>query len=180
MTEIHHNESMDMRAAQGGRYGKTGIRVRTQKNTQDSDQSVVFIFDAHGRTRFCSNPSAFVADGNEVVDLPISMLLPDLPLRENTPGYNIAYVRLAFCDGQWKQHTIRTADNQLHAAEICLKPIPLDRNFCLVGLVRLQKTDEMRQKSVARRFDLPDIARLAILTGGDHGNGNGNWQRQVA
>lgn len=179
MNEAHHNDAIEMLATSGVRHSKPGVRVRGHKNTRANDQGVVFIFDAHGRTRFCSDPSAFVAKGGDVVNTPISLLLPDLPLRENTPGYNIAYVRLAFCDGQWQQHAIRTADDRLQPAEICLKPIPLDRNFCLVGLVRLQHADEMRHPSAAVHTGLPNMASLASIIGGDRGD-RSNWQRQVA
>lgn len=111
--------------------------------TARRSDDAMFLFDARGYARFCSSPGRFSAETGESGDgITISGLIPDLPLRETTPGYNIAYVKFSFAEKPWQRHHIRMADRQLHPADICLKSIPLGHGYCLLGLVRLHEAHE--------------------------------------
>jgi hypothetical protein len=88
-------------------------------------EKTIFILDVRGRIQFCSAPSLFAgADGN-LLGHSIMHLVPTLPLREDTLGYNIAYVRFSFSKDQWQSHTVRTANGFLQDADVSLRPIPL-------------------------------------------------------
>lgn len=102
----------------------------------DADPKTVFILDARGRIQFCSDSAIFAGNENSLLGHPITSLVPGLPLREATPGYNIAYVRFSYEGGQWHRYAVRTAAGSLQEAHVSLKPIPLERGYCLLSVIR--------------------------------------------
>lgn len=105
--------------------------------SEEKSREVFCIFDACGCARFCSDPHVFAKNSNDTRQLSLCELLPGLPLRPTTPGYNIAYVRLNFPHNIWQTHTVHTASAGQQQAELCLKPVPLGRGYCLLGRFRL-------------------------------------------
>lgn len=57
--------------------------------------------DAHGDIRTCNSPAAELlgVSGQDLHGRPITALIPALPLRRNTTGYNLAYVGLWYANG---------------------------------------------------------------------------------
>lgn len=123
----------------------------------ESGAKTVLILDARGRIQFCSDPSPFASPDSNLSGHSIICLVPTLPLREATPGYNIAYVRFSFSAEPWHRHAVRTASGLLREADISLKPIPLERGYCLLGLIRLRVPLNAEKSSVARmRRSVPE------------------------
>lgn len=119
-------------------------------------KKVMFVLDARGRIQYWSTPESLSNAGNALLGQPIRHLVPHLPLRDKTPGYNIAFARLSFAEDQWLPYHVRMADTSLHPAEIHLKTIPLERGFCLLGLARLQEQE--RYSGVGAHALLMDFA----------------------
>jgi len=72
--------------------------------------SATLILDVRGRIQFCSRAvaSVFGRDMTNLLDQPITVLVPDLPIRAQTPGYNVAYASFWFSDRKW--HRFRATD----------------------------------------------------------------------
>lgn len=62
------------------------------------------ILDIRGHIRFCSAPvgQLFGCDVSHLMGVSINMLIPGIPLRTQTPGYNLAYVSFCASDGEWR------------------------------------------------------------------------------
>jgi CheY-like chemotaxis protein len=60
----------------------------------------IVVVDPHGVVRFCSAAAAraFGSDADRLAGKPIASLVPQLPLRSGTPGYNLAYALFWFPD----------------------------------------------------------------------------------
>ena len=88
-----------------------------------SSERAVLILDARGAVQFCSDAAAQLFDGRseEMLGRPIRSLIPALPLRIVTPGYNVAYAR--FCEVQqaWCRFGRPMADGQTRPMELRLK-----------------------------------------------------------
>lgn len=65
----------------------------------------MLILDLPARIRYCCAAAGRLfrrrADG--MIGHPVAALLPDLPLRDNTPGYNLAYVVFHFPSAGWQR-----------------------------------------------------------------------------
>jgi diguanylate cyclase (GGDEF)-like protein/PAS domain S-box-containing protein len=65
-----------------------------RERTQRTADGIFLVLDADARVRYCS-PGAYELFGRNAADLiggAITSLIPDLPLRAGTAGYNLAYV----------------------------------------------------------------------------------------
>lgn len=103
-------------------------------------ESVMMVLDGRGRVQFCNAPDALATAHDRLIGSPIRQLLPRLPLRETTPGYNVAYVRCAFSGDQWQQHALTTAPGKSKPVAIQVRPIALERGHCFLTLIRFQET----------------------------------------
>lgn len=163
-------ELSSARAARADRYNLT--KSTPEDQYPDAGETIAFILDARGRIQFCSNPVSFANSEHALLGKSILQLIPGLPLRETTPGYNIAYVRFTFSKNQWQRHTIKIADESLQQADISLKPIPLERGYCLLGLIKLQ------QQITPVLIDIP--MRAQPRSTGTHGLQTSVWLGQRA
>ena len=64
----------------------------------------LLVLDLQGRVRSCDGLTAkrFGSSEVDLLDQPIAALIPALPFRSNTPGYNVAYTTLWFPRGIWR------------------------------------------------------------------------------
>lgn len=102
-----------------------------------AEKNGLIILDARGRIQFCSDHPLFADGRGRLLGHSIMHLVPGLPLREATPGYNIAYVRLSFSEQEWQRQTVMTAGGSFRDADVSLRLIPLERGYCLLGRIRL-------------------------------------------
>lgn len=173
MNHLVQNNPIELssaRAARTERYNQTQSALEDRYT--DADEKIAFILDARGRIQFCSKPVSFTSNEQDLLGKSILHLVPGLPLREATPGYNIAYVRFTFAKNQWQRHTIKIADGSLQQVDISLTPIPLERGYCLLGLVKLQ------QQSTPLLIDIPMHAQPRST--GTHGLQSSVWLEQRA
>ena len=101
-------------------------------------EKIIFILDARGRLRFFSHPESLSCMGLDLVDQPICTLVPDLPLRDETPGYNIAFAAFSFAEGSWRTYQVLRSDGSRQTAEVRLVPLALEHDHFLVGVMRLK------------------------------------------
>lgn len=101
---------------------------------------ILLVLDARARIQYCSEGLPFGHSEKEIIERPINSLIPDLPLRELTPGYNIAYVRCSFANNAWQRHLIAADDRQL-PVDLHLRTLPVAGGYCLLGLMRLLATE---------------------------------------
>lgn len=83
----------------------------------------VLILDARGAVQFCSDAAAQLFDDrtDEMLGRPVTELIPALPLRTVTPGYNLAYARFWAAQHVWRRFRRSAHDQQSRALELMLK-----------------------------------------------------------
>lgn len=124
-------------------------------------ENVFFVLDPWGRFRYLSTMESLSGDGAGLIGQPISQLVPALPLREKTPGYNIAFARFSFAGDCWQSYDVRMPDATLKPAKIRLWPLLIGRGHCLLGMMRLNKPDGATD--APPDFDLPQNDRRAPM-----------------
>lgn len=101
----------------------------TRSRTPPLPDSATLILNHAGQIRLCSLAAGqlFGYDVSKVIDLHISALIPDLPLRGNTPGYNLAYAQFHPHDTHWRQLQGRDAAGRRFPLSISIDYLKLDR-----------------------------------------------------
>jgi hypothetical protein len=112
----------------------------------------VLIADAAGLIRFASTRQLFGWSDQELPGTHLQWLIPTLPVRENTPGYNVAYVRMAFATQDWQPQSAAAADGDEVPVEVSVRILPIGRSYALLIAIR---------ELPARRSDL-GLRALAI------------------
>lgn len=76
----------------------------SQLNPIPAGSDGLLVLDLQGRVRSCDGLTAerFGSSEADLVERPIASLIPALPFRPNTPGYNVAYTGLWFPCGTWR------------------------------------------------------------------------------
>jgi hypothetical protein len=96
----------------------------------------VLIVDAQGIIRFATTRQIFGWTDEALTDSPLQSLIPSLPVRKATPGYNIAYARLSFAEQGWQCHRALSVDGLEFPVELSVQTIPVDRSFAMLIAVR--------------------------------------------
>lgn len=100
------------------------------------DKRITLILDAKGCIHYCSSPKMFSLDENELQGQPVTMLIPGLPLRSRTPGYNVAYTRFAFDNGRWHRQSVKVSDKNFVLMDLMIRAIPVNHGYCLLVLLK--------------------------------------------
>lgn len=102
-----------------------------------TDQATMVV-DARGQIRHCSRGAAELLDrspqllqGHALTDV-----LPDLPLRQATPGYNLAYLCFHFGADTWHEASAVGADGDPVQVEVSIAVVQLDRHIWLLVSLR--------------------------------------------
>lgn len=102
-----------------------------------TDQAVLMI-TAGGTIEYCSGPARLLlkAASHRLKGKHLSALMPCLPLRAATPGYNCAYLVFNHPAGSWHGVTVKTDDGEMTPLEASFLFIPSGKNDTrlLVGL----------------------------------------------
>lgn len=82
----------------------------------------LLLLDEKGVIEYCSPAVANFYGGNiqALVGQPVINLLPELPIRASTPGYNRAYVTDVFCDSQWLAFVGKDSEGGALSLEVTL------------------------------------------------------------
>jgi len=105
-----------------------------------ANERAVLIVDAGGEVQFCSNGAAQLFDSrsDEMLGRPIHSLIPDLPLQNLTPGYNVAYACFWSVQDDWRRLHRSAPDVQAAALEFKLKPAQRQQDNPYAFVVRLR------------------------------------------
>jgi PAS domain S-box-containing protein len=96
----------------------------------------IMIIEASGQIRFATTRNLFGWSDEKLSGSSLQSLIPTLPIRSDTPGYNIAYVRMTFSDQIWKFHRALRADGKELPVELSIRPLPIGRSYALLVAVR--------------------------------------------
>jgi hypothetical protein len=126
---------------------KTGVVADDASRPEDIGQPLaatvtgnhrhaIFILDACGTIRFAATRRMFGRTDEELVDRHVQSLVPSMPLRKTTPGYNIAYVRLAFAERRWQRHRAVSCGRGAFAVEVSVRPLAIGNSYALLAAMR--------------------------------------------
>jgi hypothetical protein len=118
----------------------------------------ILILDVQGTVRFAATRGMFGRADEELLDLHLHALVPSLPLRATTPGYNIAFVRLAFADRHWHRHRGLYAGQRVFPVEVSIRALPMGRSYMLLAAIRevrafVRSYDGSKTRSIPMRLD---------------------------
>lgn len=130
------------------------------------DQALVVI-DPHGSIRHCTaRAGALLARPPETLQgRLVTELLPGLPLRRHTPGYNLAYLMMTFAQGAWHQGRALTGDGRQLQVELSLMVVNLGKHFGVLVSLR-QPPPEVQLRNHLERLiaDLAASPDTAVVT----------------
>ncbi|MBS0352396.1 MAG: diguanylate cyclase [Proteobacteria bacterium] len=91
--------------------------------------SATLILNQGGQIRLCSLAAGqlFGYEISRVIDMHINALIPDLPLRGNTPGYNLAFAHFTPGGTRWRRFHGRDAAGRRFPVSITIDYLKLDR-----------------------------------------------------
>jgi hypothetical protein len=96
----------------------------------------VLILDACGIVRFATTRRLFGRSDQELPDVHLQSLIPTLPVRDSTPGYNVAYLRLTFADQGWQSHCAVSVDRGRFPVELSVRTLAMGRSYALLVAIR--------------------------------------------
>lgn len=101
------------------------VRNRAAPPTDGS----TLILNQSGQVRLCSLAAGqlFGYEISRVIDMHISALIPDLPLRGNTPGYNLAFAHFSPSGTRWRRFHGRDATGRRFPLSVAIDYLTLDR-----------------------------------------------------
>ena len=102
----------------------------------------ILILDARGVIRFAATRGMFGRSDEDLVDRHLQSVVPTIPLRRTTPGYNVAYVRLNFAERGWQRHRAASAGRGGFSAEISLRPLAIGHSYAFLAAVREARAGE--------------------------------------
>lgn len=114
-------------------------------------ETAVLILDARSAVQFCSDAAAQLFDGksDEILGRPISALIPALPLRTVTPGYNVAYARFWSVQHGWRRFCPSAQDAHTIPLEVSLKAAQRHHDIPYALVVSLRGAADEAPPSVA-------------------------------
>jgi len=131
-----HSPTIDAEARPGDRLLPEDIGKPLAATVAGHHRHAIMIVDVNGIIRFAATRGMFGCADEELTDNSLATLIPTLPMREKTPGYNIAFVRLNFADRAWRRHRAVSADRGAIPVEVHARPLPIGRSFALLVAVR--------------------------------------------
>ena len=127
-------------SSETGKWSSAGpVRASTSTSppsTEPYEHGSVFL-SLDGRITFCSVSLARLigCEPSQIAGLPIRYLLKDLPIRDNTPGYNLAASVLL--DGsRWEPQRLSLWDGGGLEVQISMHPLDISREPPLLLHVR--------------------------------------------
>lgn len=100
------------------------------------DDRITLILDTKGCIQYCSAPAMFSLGERELQGQPVTAVIPGLPFRARTPGYNVAYTRFAFDSDRWYRHTVKLGEERSVSMDLMVRAIPVNHGYCLLVLLK--------------------------------------------
>ena len=96
----------------------------------------ILIMDINGNIRFAATRGMFGRSDDELLDIHLQKLIPSVPLRATTPGYNVAYVRLAFAERGWHRHRMAAGGRGNRQVDISVRALSIGHSYALLAAIR--------------------------------------------
>lgn len=105
----------------------------------EAAEHATLILDLSGRIRYCSAAAGqlFRRHPAEMIGGPIAALLPELPIRADTPGYNLAYAIFWFSSAGWRRLRITIPAGRGFLLDVSADTVMLEGKRGLVLVLRL-------------------------------------------
>ena len=146
----------------------SATKVRAAEYIALADQAMVVV-DAHGLIRHCSGEAAelFAASPHALRGRSLADVMPQLPLRRETPGYNLAFLLMNFAPGAWHRASVRAHDGSARVVEFSLALMRLGRQtWLLMNLREARQEPEFQIPSHLERLmaSLASNSDAAVVT----------------
>lgn len=125
------------------------------------DDRITLILDTKGCIQYCSEPTMFASAEQELQGQPVTAVIPSLPFRSRTPGYNVAYTRFAFDNDRWYRHSVKLGDNRVASMDLMVRAIPVNHGYCLLVLLK-PVGEALRDQIPARKPQLRYVPSESI------------------
>ncbi|BBP05959.1 hypothetical protein TPL01_22490 [Sulfuriferula plumbiphila] len=101
----------------------------------------LLLLDENGTIKYCSPAvSGFGAGMQALIDQPVTNLLPELPIRQSTPGDNLAYASSQFRGSQWLAFSGQDSQGRKRYLEATLMALELDGRLLFLLELRTPQT----------------------------------------
>lgn len=126
----------------------------TRNRAAPQPDNTTLILNQSGQIRLCSLAAGqlFGYEISRVIDMHISALIPDLPLRGNTPGYNLAFAHFSPGRAQWRSFHGRDAAGRRFPISITIDYLKLDRGRGFVLNIQQECLNQATQGSGLARL----------------------------
>lgn len=93
----------------------------------------------------------------------VSEVIIDLPLRPETPGYNLAYAELNFANGSWQKCRFLDPQGSCHWLEISARPFKMGSSRAFIVLLGQAITGNRHKHDLARLISLESSTDDGVL-----------------
>lgn len=127
--------------------------------------SFTLVLDLRGCIRSCSPAAAqlFGIRAAAAIGRPVRALIPELPLRDDTPGYNLAFVAFRFSADEWATFDGVDGTGRRFGIEISIAQMTLDGRFGLVLELRQSSAEGAAQSELRRLIAAAEFSTEAVL-----------------
>lgn len=127
--------------------------------------NLMMILDRCGRIRSCSPAAArlFGRGAAELVQLGVRALIPELPIRENTPGYNLSYAVFTFPAGAWQRFEGCDAIGRMFPIDVSIDTLTLEGKHGYFVSLRVPASDDECEIDMQRLIDVASASADAML-----------------
>lgn len=119
----------------------------------------------HGEIIHCTNGAArlFGRNGKSLPGTSMQELISDLPLRNGTPGYNLAYVKLNFSDDAWRLYRLVDEQERSSPVEISIQTLMVGRSSAFLVLLRSPHETPAFKNDLAHLIALEDKSDDGVI-----------------
>ncbi|HUW28202.1 MAG TPA: diguanylate cyclase [Sulfuriferula sp.] len=153
-------------------YGLQGRLVKTDSKKEAPafllpevhQGRALLLLDENGTIKYCSPAvvSGFGAGMQALIGQPVTNLLPELPVRQGTPGYNLAYASFQFRDGQWLAFSGQDSQGRKLRLEATLMALELDGRSLLLLELRTPQTHADEDEKLRRLQEASELSGDAV------------------
>lgn len=125
------------------RSGEAAKPSRNHLERRCAAEQAVLIVNARGAVDYCSNGAAGILGSSveQILGQPIASVIPELPFKDTTPGYNVAYARFWSDRPAWRKSDCSAPTGEAVPVELRFKSPRRSRDAeytCIVTVRRVE------------------------------------------
>lgn len=127
--------------------------------------NLMLILDKSGRIRSCSPAAAqlFKRRPAELLEAGVRTLIPDLPIRENTPGYNLSYTVFSYPTGGWQRFEGHDAVGRTFPIDVSIDTLSLEGKRGFIVSMRVPASKDELEIDMRRLISAAHASADAML-----------------